>query len=1064
MLTGLVSKIIKYGIPTFFALIFIVNVVSILVSPLQLNPLMPIELRRIGVIVPIVGLFVVPVGYYATKDTRFFKYGIPVVIGTPLLMLVLSWIILIPLFFISLSWESWIVYVIIPSIAFVILVTDILTGKISGRAWFRKTDSESEYTHQHRVSQSFTSSRSEILVGALVVVESPQERILHEERDSSHQLWLKSESILRSSVGASVPCIYRLERVDGQTRECFMTLGKGIDSLKRNLNTLHQIVSSNYPQYQLETHNIFRAPRVLVEQGVVSCLSGEPLRADDSRQKGDPLTVVAEAMMKQDNAILQITAIPVSSGIMGSMKRAYLRSKYRQKASQAQITVTRDKSGFFSKGTQESAVYTDMVAAEKADKVRRELDRYSASSACEVEVSIACWDFDKAIAESNSRLLVGMISGAIKPADLSSDFEIRTKKKSEDFHRLVSGQPVGEYTLLLPVEAAMLYTLPQTDLGTQIGKRSVFSTSTTPYPEAESIKEESSTVQDQEHSTLPPRKTYVNWRPEFGRTASSIILGNPLGQDRTPRAGLVWFYMQRMEAHLGIYGNTRSGKTWTSQMIVAQAIKNGLNTLILVPRKGRTWTRLLHLFPNLWVFTAGDSNTAPLRINIFRPPKNVPIETWMKKLAQIFSGLLPNDEVMSLHFDSIFQKVYRDCGWDIKKNLQGRTILLSDLWYAVEEIARTLPYGDELKANFYGALYTRIRSIMSNHMLVDMYNTDGGITWDEIVNNSLIIDMERLTDKKDSAFLMSLLAAGTHMYKMFNPSSRISNLLVLEEASYILKESTGQKFYGPNAEDTVLSLMIDMFTTCGENGLGVLIIEQLPNRLEDEIVKLIVNVITHSIGNESERRIVAGHIGVDEKRIDHIQQMKKGETIVFIEEEAVPKNVQIWPLDRMLEIPIPKENVSPETIKKHMEPILEIHPDFQSVSALPPEVIDRIQNVRPIDSAIGDKAESLQSQRQQSRLSETSEYLQQVDTKLGKYVEYPDYVENLAKRAKLAHDGDAIPLARMLIELSKDLPIHGVAKGWIAERLAIHSAEMYPSLLNPELLDIVTIVIRGSDS
>jgi hypothetical protein len=73
--------------------------------------------------------------------------------------------------------------------------------------------------------------------------------------------------------------------------------------------------------------------------------------------------------------------------------------------------------------------------------------------------------------------------------------------------------------------------------------------------------------------------------------------------------------------------------------------------------------------------------------------------------------------------------------------------------------------------------------------------------------------------------------------------------------------------------------IVDMFTTGGGNGLGCMVIEQLPVRLVKAIFKLIVNVIVHAMADEDERRLVGGHIGVDEKQLDHLRQMRRGETV-----------------------------------------------------------------------------------------------------------------------------------------------------------------------------------------
>ncbi len=1054
MILSILKPVIKCGAIALTGLLVLALALNTLVIPTNANPEMPHALRTIGVGVPLVCLIIGPVGYYISKDIRTLKYTMPVALVIPWIVFVVSMLLLLG---ITVS----IFYVVIPSLAAIFFVIDVLTGKVSGRPWFRKRPIENLMEEGPRVSPTTRySNQGEILVGAFEIVENPEDRVLRKDSQEFQRVWEPFENILRSMMGANAPLLYRLERHYGTTREYFLTLAKGNLSLMRNMDMLGRVLLANIPTYRVQRQKEFRPlPIDSSDVGVVACLTGEPLALDNPRQRGDPLTVVAEALLRQRNGVLQVSATPVSFGVLRSLKRMWLGRKYRAKASQAQVTITREKFGFLSRGTQESAMYSDMVAAEKVDKILREHQRYSAQHACQVEVSVASWALDVVDAERDAKILMHILQGTLTPADQTIGFKVHVKRDKTKLQRVLEGKPAGESTLLRPEEAALLFTLPQTDIGTPTSKRSDFSTATSPFPE----QRETLTSSEEQQPThdIPTGRRYVKWKQEYGGPVSFMILGNPLRSNGMTIPSIVWFPMQKFESHFGVYGNTRSGKTWTALMLVAQAIRNGLKTTILVPRKGRAWTRLLHLFPNIWVFTAGDPTTTPLRINMFSPPKNVPVSTWMKILSKILSGLLPNDQVMEMHFNKIIYKVYRDCGWDAESNVEGRPILLSDLWDAVEDTACTLPYGDELKANFYGALISRMESIVRNHTLVDMYNTEEGITWEDLAENNVIIDMEKLVDKDDSAFLMSLLTGGIHTYKMFNSSKRITNLLVLEEASYILKKAQGQNFYGPDAGETVLSLMVDMFTTCGENGLGTLTIEQLPGRLADEIVKLIVNVITHAIGDKPERKLVAGHIGVDEDRENHLQQMGNGETIVYLEGEGVPKSVKIWPVDRMLELELPAGGISSKLIKQHMEPIYQSNERLRSIVRLPAEIVERIQSVQSADTMTGDKVTTHHQEIVRSEMKEPSEYQEQVDSKIREYARHPRYVKNLARRVELAKEGDVLPLAKMIITLADELDVPSLSRKWVAGRLLLHSAEFYPTLVDPDLTDMVLIVIRG---
>jgi hypothetical protein len=245
-------------------------------------------------------------------------------------------------------------FVFIPVSVVTFLVADILMKRSGSKSNNRKGVT----------SESSLASRDKTLAGGFQVAESPQERILHDEGGSQHEVWSPSASVLRSMMGEGVPLIYRFERVHGATREYYLTLGSGPSDLQRNMSVLERALGANLSSYRLDRVARFQGPTITAhDNGVAVCLTGEPLLADDPRQRADPLTVAAEAILRHENAVLQVSAMPVSSGVLRTVRRVWLGMEYKSKSSQAQVTVTRDKGGLFSGGAQESTVHVDPVAA-----------------------------------------------------------------------------------------------------------------------------------------------------------------------------------------------------------------------------------------------------------------------------------------------------------------------------------------------------------------------------------------------------------------------------------------------------------------------------------------------------------------------------------------------------------------------------------------------------------------------------------------------------------------------------------------------------------------------------
>lgn len=345
---------------------------------------------------------------------------------------------------------------------------------------------------------------------------------------------------------------------------------------------------------------------------------------------------------------------------------------------------------------------------------------------------------------------------------------------------------------------------------------------------------------------------------------------------------------------------------------------------------------------------------------MFCPPPGVTIASWIRALGDLLSSWMPNDRVMRMHLDDVLHTTYRNCGWDSKTNKRGRAILLSDFWDAVEEVCLNIPYGDELRQNFYGAIYSRISNLIRNKILVDMYNTEEGITWEQLANNNIMIDTQELIAEDDSSFLMGLIATGMHMYKMAHATREVTNLLVLEEASYVLKKPNDSDHYGPDSGSFAVGRIVDILTTGGGNGLGVMILEQLAGRLMTDVIKLVVNTIVHALGDESERALVGGHIGIGADRYDHLHQMKKGETVIYLEGDGSPKSVKILPLNKHLDFPLPNERITDTKIAEFMKPVFESHPNLCTSTDLPEDIIERIERAKPSEGSPPESGEIIQ--------------------------------------------------------------------------------------------------------
>ena len=630
----------------------------------------------------------------------------------------------------------------------------------------------------------------EIQVGAVEVVEIPEDYLKTSDAESRDTNYRQSfRSILRGMIHAKVPVGLRLEHINGKTRVLFLTWTRKLDELSKNLNTLTTTVSAYLPKFLLSQAKTYRGLDAGLEtHGVTACLLGEPSTPEETSHQSvqiDPMDAAGEILQSLDNAILQVSVEPTKSS---KRKVRSLEKDYEFAMERSQRVVSTP--GLFSPDSQQSTTRVSASASRAAERLSRQVKRMSSKYLGKVSVSVTHWSKDKKYAETQARRVMSILMSGITPADSEEDLKVVIKKKRKDFEKVLAGRPVGEHTVLTPEETATYFALPRVDLGIKVSRREDFSVASVDLPEVEEPQPEIRHTLGTSRRVLTPknRTTQHNtgsiWRYHEKRL---ILLGFAIRNGEPQKTQPYGLVPQMLGSHIGIYGNTGYGKTTTCVNTAAQAYRNNVIPTILTPGNVGDWRILKDLYDEFRIFTAGNPDIAPLHYNMWEVPPKVPVGKYIDRMVDVHTAALPTDGVISMHFDDIFNTMYENCGWSRMGNIRGRPILLSDLYEAVQQVARThLEYGEELKKDFYGALDARLRSMLRNEILVDMFNTTKGLSIPELLAHPTIIEMRDLSPE-DRALLIGALTVGISEYLVANPKKEVSHLLVLEEAHQFLK-------------------------------------------------------------------------------------------------------------------------------------------------------------------------------------------------------------------------------------------------------------------------------------
>lgn len=881
-------------------------------------------------------------------------------------------------------------------------------------------------------------------VSAIEVIEIPEQymkRSEDEKLQKNHPFAF--HNILRGMILADVPVGIRIERANQKTRVFFLTWSKKETDLNPKMDTLITTLKAHLPEFGLKPrHKALDSAISHDSIGVSAYLLGEPQVSDEKEFQIDPLTAAVEVLQTLENGLIQIFAKP-----MKPKKSAIrnLESDYEAVLQQSQRTVSSTKKSIISREQQESRTIVDAKAVQEAERLRRQLERMRNRHLCEITVVATVWGINQKAAQMQAKRLISILTSTLDPADTEEDFKIVLKKKEKEFRRLIRGIPTGDTTLLTPQEATPYFTLPRCDIGIRTTQRKAFSTAPSVLPEKPPTTPMTA-PKSVEISRLgrKRKRRWSEWNQEL------IVLGYALRNGEPLLYQQVGLIRKMLASHVGVFGNTGYGKTVTSISLVAQAWKCGAIPIILVPDKVEDWRVLRDVIPNLRIFTAGNPDISPLRLNMWSVPSKVSVGKYIGRIGDVYINAIPKDGVIDLHFGDIFNTMYDNCGWSRRGNAKGRSILLTDLYEAVQEVTtHHLKYGDNLRQDFFGALEARVRGMLRDELIVDMYNTPSGLTIPELLRYPTIIEMRDLSPD-DQAFLTGILTVGISEYLTANPKETLKHLLVLEEAHHFLKNVGGPTTYAePTAKQKATDNLVGMLRTTRGKGLGIMFIDQIPSSMVPEAIKLPSNVIVHRLTDEAERILVGKQALCSDAQIDHIGGMGIGEAVVRLMIDDSPRNVQIAPLDYLCG-DIRFRKWTDEMVRKVMAPVFKKHPELNETIPLTLEFKALLKGKGPVEP---------ESEARTERVP-----VVEVDIEVSEIIQSSQFSEQYLSRVASAESGDVGPVVRMLKVVARKFTPPDLNPIPLAERLLLHAAGVFQEPTDVAVLGAILRSLAEAES
>jgi DNA helicase HerA-like ATPase len=414
--------------------------------------------------------------------------------------------------------------------------------------------------------------------------------------------------------------------------------------------------------------------------------------------------------------------------------------------------------------------------------------------------------------------------------------------------------------------------------------------------------------------------------PERAAGSATIAVGEVLDSGQRP-AGPFVLPLDSLNRHVFVCGATGSGKSQTVRTLLEAATGAGIPWLVVEPAKAEYRLMAARLAgPKGPAGTGGPGTAGPgteaVQVVRIRPGESdaiaaglnplepapdsegrrFPLQTHADLVKALFIASFRSDEPFPQVLSAALTRVYEDAGWDLAL---GETVMpdanpsypnLTDLQRAAIRIVQEIGYSQRVTDDVLGFIKVRLSGLRlgtTGRFLVGGHQLDFG----QLLRTNAVLEIEDVGDDSDKAFLMGtvLIRLVEHL-RMANRADRadqvngagradgggLRHLTVIEEAHRLLRRQEGSGGAGSGgAAGHAVEMFAGLLAEIRAYGEGLIIAEQIPDRLVQDVIKNTAVKITHRLPAADDRDAVGATMNMTRAQNRFLVTLKPGEAAVF---------------------------------------------------------------------------------------------------------------------------------------------------------------------------------------
>lgn len=351
-----------------------------------------------------------------------------------------------------------------------------------------------------------------------------------------------------------------------------------------------------------------------------------------------------------------------------------------------------------------------------------------------------------------------------------------------------------------------------------------------------------------------------------------------------------------LDKHIFVCGVTGCGKTTTCMGLLQQS---KMPYLVIEPAKTE-YRILTNDNPDVLVFTLGKDGVAPFRFNPLEFLPNETISSHVDMVKASIEAAFDMEAAIPQIIESALYKSYENYGWDVstdKNTIHANPFAdgvfafptLSDLINNTKVVVDEQGFDDRLKNDYIGSIKARLQGLLVGAKGL-MLNTPRSVDFCDLLHKKVILELEDIKSGTEKSLIMGfILTALSQAIKVeYAKNKNFKHLTLVEEAHRLLsKYVPGDSLSKKNGVET----FSDMLAEVRKYGEGLIIADQIPEKMAPDVLKNTNTKIVHKIFAQDDKEAIGNTMALTDEQKQFLSSLSVGRAVVF--SQGWEKSVQV---------------------------------------------------------------------------------------------------------------------------------------------------------------------------